>query len=473
LLDTRGQIATWSGPAAAMFGWTSEEAIGDHFALLLSPDDAPDAAASLAKASGASNFELRAECRRKDGSALPAITSLTSIPGDAGAIVGYWLVVRDISALQQSATAIADNDNIIKSILANAPDAMIGTDDQGVVISFNGAAEALFGYTSAEVVGRNVSLLMPPPDREMHEKYMAKYRASDQRRIIGTSRRVLGQRKNGTLFPHTLHVAEARVGGQRVFNGFLRDLTEQEAAAAELAELQAELLHVSRLSAMGTMASTLAHELNQPITAIANYVETSLALLNAADADRAVIGDALTEAAQQAHRAGKIVHRVREFFARGKVDKTSEALPALVDDACALGLIGAAQRGIVVECDIAPGISPVLVDRVQIQQVLINLMRNAVEAIAPGKRGIVRITARPRGNFAHITVTDNGIGLPEGLEERLFSAFVTTKRDGMGLGLSICRTIIESHGGRIWAEKRPVGTAFHFTLPKVQVDADV
>jgi len=252
-----------------------------------------------------------------------------------------------------------------------------------------------------------------------------------------------------------------------VFTGFIRDLTQRESAAAQLAELQSELLHISRVTAMGTMASTLAHELNQPVTAVANYVETSLALLQAGTpGSDGIVQEALAEAAAEAHRAGKIVRRLRDFVARGELDKTVEALGDIVDDARALGMVGAATPAIEIERAIDPATGPVLVDRVQIQQVLINLMRNAVEATPAGRGGMIRVTARRQGDFAQVTVTDSGAGLAPGIVANMFGAFASTKRDGMGLGLSICRTIIEAHGGRIWAESRPIGTAFHFTVPR-------
>ncbi|MET3826220.1 signal transduction histidine kinase [Sphingomonas sp. PvP055] len=214
------------------------------------------------------------------------------------------------------------------------------------------------------------------------------------------------------------------------------------------------------------MASTLAHELNQPVTAVANYVETSLAVLQAGAPDSvAIVEEALAEAASEALRAGKIVRRLRDFVARGELDKTVEAVGDIVEDACALGMVRATTAAVRVERAIDPATGSVLVDRVQIQQVLINLMRNAVEAIPADSGGVVRVTARRQGDFAQVTVSDSGGGLNPAIVANMFGAFASTKRDGMGLGLSICRTIIEAHGGRIWAESRPVGTAFHFTVP--------
>ncbi len=267
---------------------------------------------------------------------------------------------------------------------------------------------------------------------------------------------------------------EARGEGQRVFTGFIRDLTEPHRTQARLDELQAELIHVARVSAMGTMASTLAHELNQPITAVANYVEAVRDLLERPEPDDLpMIREALTDAAGQAIRAGHIVRRLRDFVARGEVEKSIEDLQGLVDDALALGLMGARESGLAVSVDLDPAASLVLVDKVQIQQVLINLARNAAEATAGRADRRIWVSSRVEaGGLVRVTVADTGAGVSPSVSEQLFTAFVSTKSDGMGLGLSICRTIVEAHGGRIWFEPRPGGgTQFHFTLVRADPEA--
>lgn len=465
-LDAQGTVNGWGTAADALFGWSAREIHGASVERLLTPDSAAALMAHMTPGGGHTRETADDQCRHKDGRTFRAITSLTSIEDADGMVEGFWLVVRDVTLERETASSIEASAILLTSILETVPDAMIVIDDHGVVQSFSTTAETLFGYDEAEVVGHNVSMLMSAPDREAHDRYLSRYLDTGERRIIGKARRVIGRRKDGTTFAHELAIGEARGRGRRVFTGFIRDLTQREAAAAQLAELQAELLHISRVTAMGTMASTLAHELNQPVTAVANYVETSLALLQAGAPDcHAIVQEALAEAAAQAHRAGKIVRRLRDFVARGELDKTVEALGDIVDDACALGMVGAATV-IEVERAIDPSTGPVLVDRVQIQQVLINLMRNAVEAIPADHGGMIRVTARPQGDFVQVTVSDSGTGLDPLILANLFGAFASTKRDGMGLGLSICRTIIEAHGGRIWAESRPIGTAFHFTVPR-------
>jgi two-component system sensor kinase FixL len=215
------------------------------------------------------------------------------------------------------------------------------------------------------------------------------------------------------------------------------------------------------------MASTLAHELNQPITAVTNYVQAVSDLLDRPDpAELPMIREALLETASEALRAGNIVRRLRDFVARGDVEKSVEDLPLLIGDAAKLGLIGARESGVEVEFDLDPAASPVLVDKVQTQQVLINLMRNATEAMAglPVRR--LRVTARiDNPGFARVSVEDTGPGLPAEIAENLFRAFNSTKSQGLGLGLSICRTIVEANGGHIWMEPcEGGGTGFHFTL---------
>jgi two-component system sensor kinase FixL len=224
---------------------------------------------------------------------------------------------------------------------------------------------------------------------------------------------------------------------------------------------------------MGTMASTLAHELNQPITAIANYAEAIRDLLaEPRPDDLPMIREALDDTAKEAIRAGNIVRRLRDFVARGEVEKSIEKLPELINEGAALGLLGAREKGVEPHFDLDPYASPVLVDKIQIQQVLINLIRNAVEAMSDSPERHLFITSRlDTPGFVRVTVADTGPGVAPDVANQLFTAFVSTKAEGMGLGLSICRTIIEANGGHIWTQERAGGgTEFHFTLVRAQLD---
>ena len=356
---------------------------------------------------------------------------------------------------------------LLQSIIATVPDAMIVVDDHGKILSFSAAAETMFGYAETEIVGENVRELMPTPDRERHDGYMHAYMTTGVRKIIGIGRITVGQRRDGSTFPMELAIGEAKTDHSRVFTGFIRDLTRRQEADVRLEELQADLAHVSRVSAMGTMATSLAHELNQPLTAVANYVEAARELLADPDPDNIeMIREALDDAAKQAVRAGQIVRRLRDFISRGETEMRIESLRALITEANALALIGIKELGIDVRVTIDPRIDKVLVDRVQIQQVLVNLIRNAIEALAHSDNRHLSINAMPDDDdMVQVSVTDTGPGLDAGVASQLFQPFVSTKAGGMGLGLSICQTIVEAHGGRIWLDcPAGGGTIFRFTL---------
>jgi two-component system, LuxR family, sensor kinase FixL len=358
----------------------------------------------------------------------------------------------------------------LQSILATVPDAMVVIDERGAMQSFSAAAERLFGYSAAEAIGRNVNLLMPSPYRENHDGYLERYLRTGERRIIGIGRVVVGERKDGSTFPMELAVGEMRSGSQRFFTGFIRDLTERQKTETRLQELQSELVHISRLTAMGEMASTLAHELNQPLSAIANYLKGSKRLLEgSADERSTMVRDAMEKAGEQALRAGQIIRRLRDFVARGESERRVESAKKLVEEASALALVGAKDLGVRVRFLLDPTVDLVLADKVQIQQVLLNLIRNAIEAMETSEKRELTVTTGPaEAGMVTISVSDTGSGIASEMASQLFQPFVTTKRHGMGVGLSISRTIIEAHGGRIWAEGNPGGgTVFRFTLRAV------
>jgi len=356
----------------------------------------------------------------------------------------------------------------LRSILETVPDAMVVIDEHGLIISFSKAAERLFGFAEAELVGENVSTLMPSPDRERHDGYLKRYLTTGEKRIIGIGRLVTGRRRDGTTFPMELSVGEAILGDERVFTGFVRDLTERQDYEKRLHTVQSELAHVSRVTAMGTLATSIAHELNQPLTAIANYVETASAMLATDPGEQTIslIREALDECAKEAVRAGQIVRRLRDYISRGETERQVVSLARLVNEASALAFVGAGAQSVDLTVKIGEN-DLVLVDRVQVQQVLLNLIRNAIEAMHELPHGRLTISAlRREPGFIEMVVSDSGPGLAPEIVTNLFAPFHSTKTTGMGVGLSISRTIVEAHEGRIWAEGSPYGgTSFHFTLP--------
>lgn len=355
----------------------------------------------------------------------------------------------------------------LQSILDTVPDAMVVIDERGIMQSFSTAAERLFGTRSADMIGKNVSILMPSPYREGHDGYLQRYLQTGERRIIGVGRVVVGERKDGSTFPMELAVGEMKTGGGRYFTGFIRDLTERQLTETRLQELQSELVHISRLTAMGEMASALAHELNQPLAAISNYLNGCRRLLEPnADKSSALARDALAKAADQAVRAGQIIHKMRDFVSRGETERKVESLSKLVEEASALALVGAKEQSVRVRFQLDANADLVLADKVQIQQVILNLIRNAVDAMTDApRRQLLISSAAADDNMVRLSTADSGSGIAPELHEQLFQPFITTKQQGMGVGLSISKTIIEAHGGSIWIEPNPGGgTIVHFTL---------
>ena len=322
------------------------------------------------------------------------------------------------------------------------------------------------------MVGHPLFRLAAPETEEEMRDLLSRVRGGERIEHYHTRRR----RADGAILNVALSVSPIHdVAGRLVgVSKVARDVTEAARAEAALIasqarrqELQAELLHVSRLSAMGELGSALAHEINQPLAAISNYLRGSRRLL-AAIADPAArrIEDAVEKAAEQAVRAGEIIRRLRSFVSRGETDMRAEMLDKLVEDALALGLVGQRERNIHVRREFDRH-ALVLADRVQIQQVLVNLVRNACEAMADCPRRELTVRARDVApGMIEIAVSDTGHGLPELVRQNLFQPFFTTKQAGMGVGLSISRSIVEAHGGELDAKINPDGGAtFRFTLP--------
>lgn len=364
------------------------------------------------------------------------------------------------------------DDTYLSSLIDTVPDAMIVIDETGHILAFSHAAEKMFGFEADELIGENVNTLMPSPDRERHDGYLTRYRETGEAHIIGKGRVTSARRRNGVTFPIDLSIGEAWVDGARIFTGFIRDLTERAETTKRMHILQAELAHVARISQMGTLATSIAHELNQPLSAITNYVETASAVLaQQGDSKHSTVREALALCADEVTRAGDIIRHLREFIQHGETERVHARLGNIVNEAIALALADGAGAGVALDVKFDDAAEDVLADRVQIQQVLVNLLRNATEAMTDKRTKAIEVVTRAVDDkMAEVIVSDSGPGLEPHIAKRLFQPFETTKPTGMGLGLSICHTIIDGHGGRIWAEPSPLGgTAFHFTLPRFEI----
>lgn len=363
-------------------------------------------------------------------------------------------------------TVAEDQATRLESMINAIPDAIITIDERGLIRFFSAAAERMFQYKANEVIGENVKILMPAPYSTEHDSYLDRYLRTGERRIIGLGRIVVGRRKDGSTFPIELAVGEALARGKHIFTGLIRDISVRQETERRLHEVQADLIHVSRLSAMGELASALAHELNQPLTAISNYLLAAQQLVQRGPEHAERASEVIGKSIDQAMRAGQIIRQLRSFVQKREVERAPAEIEKVVDEASALAFIGLKEKGIRVAIERQSDLPEVPIDRIQIQQVLINLIRNAVDAMEGQDRRELTIRISADETEVRISIADTGSGIPPHMEAKLFSAFATSKATGMGVGLSISRSIVEAHHGRLWFEANPSGgTIFHLALP--------
>jgi PAS domain S-box-containing protein len=390
-----------------------------------------------------------------------------------GDIGGITLFSEDVTSRHDVVTerkkaelALVTSETLLRAVVDGSPDAIIAISATGVIQSINTNGVKMFGYERQDVVGRHVGILLPEPFRDAHDGGMRNYLQAGQAEIIGTGRGVEGLRSNGSVFPLGLMITQTTYDDAPLFVGFLRDLSSRREIEARIKQLQGE-----RLSAMGGLAAGLAHELNQPLTAAATYLETAQLLLEMpADTRPNPVEKTLSSAVGEIMRAGSIMKRLREFVSSGEPDKTFLNLHDFINEASELSI--PKKQKIRVSLRLDAKNDSVLADRIQIKQVLANLIRNATEAMGPAKQRKLSIsTSSIERDMIRVDIADTGSGFQPGVMERLFEPFQTTKSNGMGIGLSISRMIVEAHYGKIWAEPNPQGGAiFSFTLPLVDVE---
>ena len=368
------------------------------------------------------------------------------------------LETQDLASLQ----------SLLRSILGSVPDAMIVIDDTGKVLAFSKAAEDMFGYRAEDMSGQNVSMLMTGADQEYHDRYIGNYLQSGERQIIGIGRIVQARLASGETIPVELKIGESQLNGKRLFTGYIRDVTEKQKNAHRISEMQAELSSFSRLSAVGTMAAAMAHELNQPLTAVANYLEAVRDLLDTPDAETIqMVQDALDAAAKQSIRAGQIVRRLRDYVSRGELDLMPAALSEIVQDAASLAKIGIDGPLARIFIRLPEDLPVILADRVQLRQVIVNLIKNATEALTDTPDPQIWVEAEQTGDDrVTLRVRDNGPGFDAEAISTIFDPFKSSKPGGMGLGLSICHTIVEAHGSTLkLLSEANQSAVFEFNLP--------
>lgn len=373
----------------------------------------------------------------------------------------------DDSLIELGKEAAAVSEARLASVFNTAVDGIIVINECGQVLAFNKACEELFGYEAADLLGRNVKRIMPADYAHAHDSYIENYKSTGKKKIIGIGREVQAQHKDGTVFPIELSVGEAETPDGRQFIGILRDLRSRRRIEDRLAKTQAQLLHVTRLSALDEMGAAIAHELNQPLTAVLLYLQSVSRKAKAEDSLDPMILSVLDKAVREAERAGEIIQRMRQLVEKKAPERETVDVAELVSACLEMAELGSGETRSFLSSTVEPGLPPLQADPVQIRQILINLLRNAREAVADLPDKSVKLSVTQNNGLLEFRVADNGPGVPAELVDGLFRAFTGAKHKGVGLGLAISRSIAQNHGGDLRLEPTGPGggASFLLTLP--------
>ncbi len=468
VLSQNGEIIEFNQACETITGYAASEAVGRKvWDFLLLPDEIDDVRAVFEKTrSDGLPTHFTNSWRTKTGGSRLIEWTNTSIDDNNGGVACVLATGIDVTDVKRHEQALHESKAFLQSIINASPVAVVTINNSGEVITFSRAAERTFGYSEEEIRGRNIRLVMPEPDRSQHDQYMKDYRETGCVRIIGSARETRALRKNGETFPAILHVSEF-VNCEQIFVGFIEDIADRRATESRLAETQSQLQHTGRLAAMGEIAASIAHELNQPLTAAASLAGAVSLELRKHDArDYGEVGEMLDDVVSEVRRASEIIRQMRDFIRKRKTAKSLHNINAVIEDAAAIALLGVETSGVRVLRRFDENLGEALLDRIQLQQVVINLIRNAIDAMENVPFRELTISTDRRDDLIEIKVADTGCGIMPDLADRLFDPFVTTKDDGMGIGLSISKSIIEAHGGRISAEPNtPRGSVFIIRVP--------
>lgn len=463
IADSAGRIVHANPAALALFGYAREEFLGLTVEDLMPPrfrgahvGQRRDYAArpvGRAMGSGIELFGLR-----KDGSEFAADVSLSPLTD------GQVLVtVHDITRRKSAEAAAAEQSARLAAIVETAVDAIITIDEHGIIDSFNPAAERLFGYTREEVLGKNVSMLMPSPYREQHDAYLARYLATGEKHIIGIGREVVARRKDGSTFPIELAVSEMQVGGRRLFTGLVHDISARKEAEARQARLIQEL--ESANEELKNFAYVVSHDLKAPLRAIG-----SLADWIAADQAEKLDDEGrehLRLLIQRARRMDALIDGILQYSRVGRVREAvvDVDLNPIVQEV--LAMLAPPPH---IRVEVAPDLPVIHAERTRILQLFQNLVSNAIKYLDKPE-GLIRIGCEDQGDVWKFFVGDNGPGIEPRHFKRIFQLFQTLapkdRVESTGVGLALVKKIVELYGGRVWVESQPgAGSTFYFTLPK-------
>lgn len=472
-VNDRGLISVFNSACERMFQYRPEEVLGHGIAMLMASPFREEYEDRFRLFLETGEVETAAAGReilgqRKDGSTFPILMSVAE-DVHISRRVYIGIVLQDLSHLQLERTVFAEQRAFLAAIVDSSNDAIISKTLDGRVTTWNKAAERIFGYSAQEMIGTPIIRLFP-------EDRIGEEQAILEKILLGAALEhyeTVRLRKDGTPIAVSVTVSPIRDVNGKVIGASktVRDITERKETEARLQSLSSELSHVARVTEMSQVSAALAHELNQPLTAVLNYTNVAKRFIETTgEQARAKAAEAIGKASEQAMRAGQIIRRLRDFVEKRESAKSLENINAVAEEALVLGLVGTKSTELRTSLDLTPDLPPVLVDRVQIQQVLVNLLRNATEAMGESeRRDLTLSTALSDEGMVKVSVADTGTGITDELAARLFKPFVTTKPGGMGIGLAISRSIIESHGGRLlMSPNAGGGTVFQFTLPAAQ-----
>ncbi|HEY2386496.1 MAG TPA: PAS domain S-box protein [Candidatus Binatia bacterium] len=466
-IDLTGRITLFNHAAEVIFGYAASEVMGQNVTILMPAPyrEEHDAYLATYRATGVPKAIGRireVEGRRKNGDVFPMELSVSE--ARVGDDVMYSAMIRDVTERRRAEHALAESEARHRAVLDTAASAIIGIDEGGKVLSFNPAAERLFGYAATEIVGQNVKLLMPVPFRHEHDGYLRHYLQTGERRVIGIGREVTGRRKDGTNFPMDLAVNDTLLDGRHFFTGVIRDLTHEKEAEDRERQLLKQALQNERLADIGAVTARIAHDFGNPLAGLQMTAQRLRQLL----ARDPVPVERLTQATdmivQTVQRLDALVEEFKEFAREQRLHLRRLELPAFLQEIVTAWDQEATGRGIALEVDVGTDLPVIRADPDKLRRVMDNLVKNALEAVDRGP-GVVRVTAELRKQERiRILVTDSGPGVPEGID--VFALFETTKAGGTGLGLAICKQIVLAHGGGIeYASHFGTGTVFRLELP--------
>lgn len=468
LLDGDGSILRFSHACEVLTGYGEDDVAGKKVWDFLITDGEIEAVRNVFSKTQTENIptHLTNYWKTKNGSHRLIRWSNKTVRMPGSDTVCVLATGVDITHLKTIEHRLHETQAFLRSTIDASPISIITINENGLILTFSKATEDTFGYSEEEVVGKNINILMPAPDHDRHDEYLRHYFETGEKRIIGKARRIKAKRRDGSTFPAMLHVSEF-MDGTRIFVGFIENISEREEIKQRLDVTNSQLRHADRLGSMGEIATSIAHELNQPLTAAASLIgAVSLSLKKGECPECKDSMPLLDDAVSEIRRASEIIQQMREFVRKRKTAKSLHDINKVVEDAAALAIIGVDADGIEVKWDMAPEVGETLLDRVQIQQVVTNLIRNAIDAMKSAPKRVLTISTARRGNHVQVSVGDTGTGLEDDIKDKLFEPFISSKEDGMGVGLSISKSIIDSHQGEIVGNNiESGGSVFTFKLP--------